>query len=235
MVNWRERYHKNFSIGIAISLAVHLTLVLILLIFPLQIDEPTYYYYDSTYIVKLTTTNIGKVDIGGGGGSSGDGTEGAGKDYSSPKTLAGIPVPVSESTDIEFGKVTNLVDPKDSLLTSGGSGIGSGSGGGIGGGKGSGIGDGSGSGSGYLTLPFVPRQILEVVPQNVEGVKGTIILILKIGTDGLVKEDKIIYNTTNNAECLKNTIDAAYKSRWEQIKMEGKQIQYWIEKTYKFN
>ena len=46
MVNWRERYHKNFSIGIAISLAVHLTLVLILLIFPLQIDEPTYYYYD---------------------------------------------------------------------------------------------------------------------------------------------------------------------------------------------
>ena len=52
--------------------------------------------------------------------------------------------------------MTNLVDPKDSLLTSGGSGIEPGSGGGIGGGKGSGIGDGSGSGSGYLTLPFVP-------------------------------------------------------------------------------
>ena len=191
-------------------------------------------YYIGTYTVKLTTVNIGKVDVGGGG-SSGNGTEGAGKDFSSPKTLSGIPVPVSEPTEIDFGTTTNVVDPKDSLLISGGEGIGSGSGGGIGGGKGSGIGDGSGSGSGYLSLPFVPRQILEVVPQNVDGVKGTIILLLMIGKDGFVKENKIIFDTSNNAACLKNTIEAAYKSRWEQVKVEGKQVQYWIEKTYKFN
>ena len=228
--NWREKYRNNFTIGIAISTATHLLLFLILFLFPPTIPESTLQYFDNSYIVKLTSVNIGKVDIGGGG-SSGDGTEGTGKDFSSTKTLSGIPVPVSESTDIEFGKETNLIDPKDSLLNSGGSGLGLGSGDGIGGG----IGDGSGSESGYLSLPFVPRQILEVVPQNVEGVKGTIILVLKIGTDGFVKEDKIIYNTTNNFECLKNTIDAAYKSRWEQIKIEGKQILYWIEKTYKFN
>lgn len=227
MNSWREKYHKNFSIGIAISLAVHLLIILIIFIFLPQNDEPAYYYYDSTYIVKLTTINIGKVDIGGGGGSTGDGSEGTGKDFSLPKTLAGIPVPVSDTTGIEFGMETNLIDPRDSLLNSGGSRIGSGSGGDIGGGK--------GSGSGYLSLPFVPRQILEVVPQNVDGAKGTIILILKIGTDGFVKEDKIIYNTTTNTDCLKNTIEAAHKSRWEQIKIEGKQIQYWIEKTYKFN
>lgn len=235
MENWREKYRNNFTIGIAISTATHLFLFLILFLFMRQIEEPVYDYYDNTYIVKLTTNNIGKVDIGGGGGSSGNGTEGAGKDFSSTKTLSGIPVPVSEQTEIEFGKETNLIDPEDSLLNSGGSGIGSGSGGGIGGGKGSGIGDGSGSGSGYLPLPFVPRQILEVVPQNVESVKGTIILVLKIGTDGFVKEHKVIYNTSNDDACLMNTIDAAYKSRWEQVKIEGKQVQYWIEKTYRFN
>lgn len=233
MKNWRKKYHKNYSIGIAISLAVHLFIILFIFFLTPPNGESAYHYYDSTYIVRLTTTNIGNVDIGGG--SSGDGTGGSGKDFISPKTLAGIPIPVSEPTDVEFGKVTNLVEPKDSSITPGGSSIGSGSGGGIGGGKGSGIGDGAGSGSGYLSLPFIPRQILEVVPQNVDGVKGTIILILKIGTDGFVKEDKIIYNTTNSTECLKNTIDAAHKSRWEQIKIEGKQIQYWIEKTYKFN
>ncbi len=234
MINWHERYRKNFSLGIFISVVAHLFLFLILFLFPQKMENTAFVYYDSTYIVKLTSTNIGKVDIGGGG-SSGNGTEGIGKDFSASKTLAGIPVPVAESTDIEFGKETNLTESKDSLLNSGGSGIGSGRGGGIGGGQGSGIGEGSGSGSGYLSLPFVPRQILEVVPQNVDGVRGTIILILKIGTDGYVKEDKIIYNTTNNAECLKNTIEAAHKSRWEQIKIEGKQIQYWIEKTYRFN
>ncbi len=235
MVNWRERYHKNYLIGITISLGAHLLILLALLWLKPVMPESRRDYFDGEYIARLTTTNIGKVDIGGGGGSSGDGTEGAGKNLSLPKTLAGIPVPVFDTTDIEFGKVTNIIEPKDSLLNTGGSGVGSGSGGGIGGGKGSGIGDGSGSGSGYLSLPFIPRQILEVVPQNVDGAKGTIILILKIGTDGFVKENKIIYDTTNNAECLKNTIDAAHKSRWEQIKIEGKQIQYWIEKTYKFN
>jgi hypothetical protein len=229
--SWRKKYRNNFAVGTSISITVHLLLFLILFFFPPVISESPLQYFDNSYIVKLASVNIGKVDIGGGGS---DGSEGTGRDFSSAKTLSGIPVPVSELTDIEFGKEANLIEPKDSLLIPGGGGLGAGSGG-IGGGKGSGMGDGSGSGSGYISLPFVPRQILEVVPQNVEGVKGTIILVLKIGTDGFVKEDKIIYNTTNNSECLKNTIEAAYKSRWEQIKIEGKQIQYWIEKTYKFN
>lgn len=227
MVNWREKYRNNFTIGIAVSIAAHLLLFQILFLFPPTIPETTLQYFDNSYIVKLTSVNIGKVDIGGGGGSSGDGAEEDENKFSSSKTLSGIPVPVPESADIEFGKETNLIDRKDSILNSGSGGIGSGSGGGIG--------SGQGSGSDYLSLPFVPRQILEVVPPNVEGVKGTIILVLKIGTDGFIKEDKIIYNTTNNAECLKNTIEAVYKSRWEQVKIEGKQIQYWIEKTYKFN
>jgi hypothetical protein len=235
MVNWREKYCKNFSIGIIISATTHLMILFLLLLLSPTLPESTLDYYYNTYTVKLTTVNIGKIDIGGGGGSSGDGTEEAGKDFSSTKTLSGIPVPVSESTDFEFGKETNLIDPKDSLLNSGGSGMGSGSGTGIGSGSGKGVGDSSGNGLGYQSLPFVPRQILEVVPQNMDGIKGTIILVLRIGTDGFVKEHKVIYNTSNDDACLMNTVDAAYKSRWEQVKIEGKQIQYWIEKTYKFN
>ncbi|MCX6169668.1 MAG: energy transducer TonB [Ignavibacteriales bacterium] len=233
MNTWREKYRKNFTSGIIISIFFHTTILLILFYLPQSTAEPTGYYFENTYIVKLTTVNIGKVEIVGGGGSSGNGTEGTGKNFSSKKTISGIPVPVSEPTDIDFGNVTNLIDSKDSL--SGGSGMGSGSGSGFGSGTGKGIGDGSGDGIGYKSLPFVPRQILEVVPQNTDGVKGTIILVLKIGTDGFVKEHKVIYNTSGDESCLMNTVDAAYKSRWEPVKIEGRQVQYWIEKTYKFN
>lgn len=233
MNNWREKYRKNFTSGIIISIAFHITILLILFFLPQSSAEPTGYYFENTYIVKLSTVNVGKVEIVGGGGSSGNGTEGTGKNFSSKKTMSGIPIPVPESTYIEFGKVTNLTDWKESL--SGGSGMGSGNSTGFGSGTGRGVGDGSGDGIGYKSLPFVPRQILEVVPQNTDGVEGTIILVLRIGIDGFVREHKVIYNTSGDESYLMNTIDAAYKSRWEPLKIEGKQVQYWIEKTYKFN
>ena len=92
---WRERYHKNYLIGIAISLGFHLLLLLCLLFFKPEMAESRLVYYDGTYIAHLTAVNVGKVDIGGGG-SSGNGTEGAGKNFASIKTLAGIPVPASD-------------------------------------------------------------------------------------------------------------------------------------------
>ena len=102
-------------------------------------------------------------------------------------------------------------------------------------GIGKGIGDGSDWGVGSRSLPFVPRQILEVLPQNVEEEKGEIMLLLKIGKDGSVKEHKVIINTIENPASLKNVLEAAYKSRWEKLKMEGNQIEYWVEKKYRFN
>lgn len=129
--------------------------------------------------------------------------------------------------------VTNFEEPKDSLV-GGGSGLSTGKGTGIGSGNGKGIGDGSDWGLGSRSLPFVPRQILEVLPQNVDGEKGEILLLLKIGKDGFVKEHKVIINTLDNTLGLKNVLEAAYKSRWEKIKMEGTQIEYWIEKKYRF-
>ena len=82
-------------------------------------------------------------------------------------------------------------------------------------------------------LPFIPRQILEVLPQGIdENVRGYIEIKLKIGTDGKVIGYKIIENTTGSEKYLKNVIAAAYKSRWEPIKINNNKITYWVEKIY---
>ena len=96
------------------------------------------------------------------------------------------------------------------------------------------------SGSGTVLdmpeLPFVPRQILEVLPQNVDNnVKGIVELSLKIGTDGQVIEHKIIDNTTGSQQVLQSVITAAYRSKWEPVKINNNKIVYWVEKTYSFN
>jgi len=85
-------------------------------------------------------------------------------------------------------------------------------------------------------LPFVPRQILEVLPKKIDDdVKGFVNLQLKIGTDGKVIEYKLIKNTTGSNEILQQVIDAAYKSKWEPIKIKNNKVVYWVEKTYNFN
>ena len=84
-------------------------------------------------------------------------------------------------------------------------------------------------------LPFIPKQILEVLPDNNDGdISGYIDLRLKIGTDGKVIEHKVIANTTGSNKYLQNVIVAAYKSRWEPIKIDNSKIDYWVEKTYTF-
>lgn len=234
MENWRERYHKNSAYGMIISISVHLSvLLLILFLSKTGPPEDQNYYYINSYTVQLTTT-FSKDSNWSGGGSLGNATNDIGQGISAPKTFAGIPVPSPEPDNIDFGNITNLEEPKDSLI-GGGSGMGTGSGTGIGSGSGSGIGDGSGWGVGYKALPFRPRQILEVLPQNVDGEKGEILLLLKIGKDGFVKEHKVIINTLDDPLGLKDVLEASYKSRWEKLKMEGTQIEYWIEKKYRFN
>ena len=85
-------------------------------------------------------------------------------------------------------------------------------------------------------LPFIPRQILEVLPKNVEkSTKGYIELSLKIGTDGHVIGYKIIGNTTGSDQALQSVIMAAYKSKWEPVKIKDNKVIYWVEKTYSFN
>ncbi len=233
MENWREKYNKNFARGISVSLFFHLLMFLIILLFyQNNANENDNHLHLNTYTMQLENKFVREASLGGGG-SLGNLIDEFGNGLAAPKTLSGIPVPSSDTAEIEFGSITNLSEPKDSTV-GGGKGFGTGSGTGLGSGSENGIGDGGGWGVGYKPLPFIPRQILEVLPQNMGSTNGEIILLLLISRDGSVKEHNVIYDTTNDPICLKNTIDAAYKSKWEKIKIEGNKIEYWVEKRYHF-
>ena len=87
-----------------------------------------------------------------------------------------------------------------------------------------------------MPLGYKPRQLLEVVPRNIpEQIKGEIIIQLRIDTRGHVKDYRTVRNTTGSDEVLVNTIDAAKQSLWEAAEMNGRPVEYWIEKIYRFN
>jgi hypothetical protein len=206
---WQNRYRKNFLCGIITSIIVHIVLLIIVLFFSLNSNGEEQKYFISTYTVQINKLPSNDTTWSGGG-SMNDGVDELVKGSSTPQSISGIPVPSSEPDKIEFGNITNLEPPKDSLAGNGG-----GSGSGAGEGVGNGYGFGQGLGKGVKQLPYMPRQILEVVPQNTGGVKGTIILVLRIGTNGFPLEHKVIYNTVNDPDCMLDIIDAVYKSRWQ--------------------
>lgn len=82
---------------------------------------------------------------------------------------------------------------------------------------------------------FTPHQLLEVLPHNEDNIKGTIKIKLLIGIDGFVKQYEILNNTINSKKMIMSVIDAVLKSKWQPITIEGKRVEYWIEKTYAFN
>jgi hypothetical protein len=96
--------------------------------------------------------------------------------------------------------------------------------------------DNNGESAGLNQNNFVPKQILEVVPdKSDDNFQGVIYLSLKIGKDGMVITHKVLRNTTNSRECLQKVIAAAYSSKWEPMMIGGKKKEYWVEKSYQFN
>ncbi len=87
----------------------------------------------------------------------------------------------------------------------------------------------------FSALPFIPRQILEVVPEKVDNGEGVIKLSILIGKNGAPQKHKVLKNTTNKMLCYDKVISAVYKSKWQPIIIEGDLIEYWIEKSYLFN
>ena len=83
-------------------------------------------------------------------------------------------------------------------------------------------------------LPFLPRQILEVLPKREENVSGRITLSVRISTTGYFVDHRVVENTTNSQSCLNNVIEAAKKSRWEPILLGSQKVEYWVRKTYWF-
>lgn len=241
----RSAYERNLKIGLAASLLFHF----IILILPgfFRGDDTVQFKEGFVYTknVDLTPAEINAfkydIEIPGGGGGGGGGTDPNGGGPAQ-ELVNGIPVPTSDPVNTRFDMVSYT--PSDTILknqnlkpglgfgTGEGSGSGSGSGTGSGSGKGSGY--GSGSGDGTTLIPFTPRQILEAIPERLDGFKGIIKLSVRIGKDGLVKDHKVLQNTTNNSICLVKVLEAAYKSKWQSVKIEGKVVEYWTEKTYRF-
>lgn len=85
------------------------------------------------------------------------------------------------------------------------------------------------------SFPFVPRQIVEVVPEKVDGAEGAIKLKLLIGKDGYVMKHEVMNNSTNKPKCLTFVINAVYKSMWQPVSFDGEKVEYWLEKSYVFN
>ncbi len=77
--------------------------------------------------------------------------------------------------------------------------------------------------------------MIEVLPQNEEGIKGTIKFELLITGNGDVKEYRILSNTLNSEEKTSEIINAVLKSKWQPSPYYDSEIEYRIEKTYKFN
>ncbi len=238
MVYWRKTYERNYAKGIAGSILLHLIIILFLLI-P-KCEEPVLHerIYIHTYNVTVLQQALDAKDIIGDGlgigGSSGLGNNPNATATNNTQALFANPVASSNPDEIDFGMITNLNKPDSTNREGFGNSEGSGYGSGSGGGKGDGVGSGTGTGKVYQSLPFVPRQILEVLPDNSNETKGYIILALRIGTDGKVQEHKILYNSMDT-ELLQKVLDAAKKSRWQTVKMEGEKVEYWIEKKYRFD
>ena len=85
-------------------------------------------------------------------------------------------------------------------------------------------------------LNSIPRQIMEVLPQQSEGeFYGSVTLRLKIDKNGKVSDYKILFSDINCKNCIEKILAAAYQSIWEPAQIKGKTTEYWIEKTYNFN
>lgn len=83
---------------------------------------------------------------------------------------------------------------------------------------------------------FQPRQILEVMPKKLEDdVNGYVKIKIQVGPDGKALGYKILMNTTDSEECIKEVIIAVSKSRWKKFITFSATKEYWVEKTYRFN
>ncbi len=81
-----------------------------------------------------------------------------------------------------------------------------------------------------------PRQLLEVLPQkNYGNFTGIVQLKLKIDRSGKVSDHIILFNSLECEDCLNDIISSAYKSVWEPAVNNGKETEFWVEKSYTFN
>jgi protein TonB len=84
-------------------------------------------------------------------------------------------------------------------------------------------------------LPYTPRQLYEVLPEESdEKIIGEVRLLLKIDVNGKVDEYKIIRSSISSEAYLDKVIEAALHSKWAPAVINNRPVIYWVEKSYKF-
>ncbi|OGU54387.1 MAG: hypothetical protein A2V66_12025 [Ignavibacteria bacterium RBG_13_36_8] len=200
----RLHYKRNFELGLILSLTLT---ILVILIYPYPSDEieDTQIFFEPV----ITVIDIPQTE-----------------QDSPPQMSAQLqPKPLVPSllVEIDEPQILEDIELEDNTLKSSEN-------------VGMGIVDAmGGTGTRVLSsLPFVPRQLLEVVPPK-DDYEGSITLSLRIGKDGMVKEYRVLKNTTRSSECLQNVLTAVCKSKWVPVQMEGERVEFWIEKSYRFD
>lgn len=85
------------------------------------------------------------------------------------------------------------------------------------------------------SLPYLPRQILDVVPDEIEEIKtGILKLLILVDESGTPIDHQEMFNSLEKIEYTKRIIAAIYKSKWQPVTLKGKKKRYWIEKSYEF-
>ena len=88
------------------------------------------------------------------------------------------------------------------------------------------------------TIP--PRPVLQVMPEYPEplrkkNIKGSIKLLVRIGTKGRVKDVIVANNSTGSEICEKIAVEAAYRSTFVPATWENNTIEMWTSCVYSFN
>lgn len=241
------KYKPNVYLSLGISLCFHLAIILCALCFNIKIKNKT----ESATIFSEVLTNETIVKHSAplyssmpdkktatttseGNAARNNNTGGTQELVKTTAANTGGSGSTVNTSPLPGSNIITADGSRESINVNSGSGKGNGTGDGTGSGIGA-YGTGNAAGGALAKLPFIPRQILEVLPQNNLSAEGEITVHLKINTEGKVKEYKIVKNTSSQPECLGSVLKAVYKSRWESVIYKGSKIEYWVEKTYTFN
>lgn len=87
------------------------------------------------------------------------------------------------------------------------------------------------------TIP--PRPIVQVLPEypkelQKQNVRGIVRLMLWVDEQGNVTEAVVVENTTSNAVCEEEALDAARRSSYIPAKINGESVGSWVACTYSF-
>lgn len=76
----------------------------------------------------------------------------------------------------------------------------------------------SGKHAGEGGFAFVPRQVLEVLPENGSGrCEGSVTLLLTVAWNGVPRRHRVLENNVRDESCLQRVLEAVYASRWSPL------------------